>query len=795
MALFYLSIFLTFAKRLARNLYTYILNGIINIRVLNKKVLVFIIRFNKKIKEKKMEKEREFKKVTPAPIILYWDKKVQGETKRYFHNGETGEESFNLEDIVESEKSYCMLKRLSKIEFGMGLTHDEKNELLMFNTFQVDTRGVEPGVKVEWKLVNYRRYCFGVSRNKEIVWTTDKSRGASLDSYKISYSFLSNYKHDVLGYNNVLQEYAGFSNSLKVFEDFFGPVYQMSANNQIRLQSTYDMFEMLKYKEPRPKNNKKQKQLDELVHLTKKLKINIKKLKNKNSFHEQYSVLERIDTDKPCCVLRTFTLVNKSLSDFKSTKNIFNEYKFDENYNRIIRENIKSRNMVIEGARIYFYDKDVICCKPNNIGEYILVPLFKNSTNWNNTLIDYNEAVTSGTRIEYLTSILKDFKVDKIGYVIWALIDVPVLEQLHKAGYKNIVKRCIYRYDSPAENFLHLMGDMNKHNSLYKKLGLNKHQLRVFDDYLSQVSKDEDIKENILNQLKRTVLNMVTFYPTISSCNIADIDNNTFDSIFNILNNHIEYQNKIPKKYKEKDKSSLIKNLEDINIDADDIDICYRYSYDRVVRILYNNYGIKALENMKDILSESTIGYMPNGLNQDLCRYCDTFVIQEYDDYLSMAEEIENGNRLPYKFNSCAQLKEMHDTLIIIHNKQNNKGDENKFEKQLSKLEKFQYENDTCMVVAPKSSVDLVVEGNDLRHCVKSYIKRVIDGNTNIMFIRKKDEPDKPFFTVEISNNGEIEQVHGFANCNADSDPLVSGFMKDWLKTKRVSPHGYNKVR
>ncbi len=99
------------------------------------------------------------------------------------------------------------------------------------------------------------------------------------------------------------------------------------------------------------------------------------------------------------------------------------------------------------------------------------------------------------------------------------------------------------------------------------------------------------------------------------------------------------------------------------------------------------------------------------------------------------------------------------------------------------------------MVVAPNGAADLVVEGNELRHCVKSYIQKIIDGYTNVMFIRKKNEPDKPFFTVEISNDGQIEQVHGFANCNANSDPLVSDFMKDWLKTKRVSAHEYNKVR
>jgi hypothetical protein len=90
---------------------------------------------------------------------------------------------------------------------------------------------------------------------------------------------------------------------------------------------------------------------------------------------------------------------------------------------------------------------------------------------------------------------------------------------------------------------------------------------------------------------------------------------------------------------------------------------------------------------------------------------------------------------------------------------------------------------------------DLATEGNMLHHCVKSYVDRVANKTTNIMFIRKRDEKDIPFFTVEVGNSGTIEQVHGFANRNADTEPGMTNFVKKWAKAKKLKAQNFNKVR
>jgi hypothetical protein len=78
---------------------------------------------------------------------------------------------------------------------------------------------------------------------------------------------------------------------------------------------------------------------------------------------------------------------------------------------------------------------------------------------------------------------------------------------------------------------------------------------------------------------------------------------------------------------------------------------------------------------------------------------------------------------------------------------------------------------------------------------VKSYIDRVCDGRTNILFIRKKDDVTKPFFTVELTNDRVVAQVHGFANRNADTEPNMVDFVERWARNKRLKLGAFNSVR
>ena len=86
---------------------------------------------------------------------------------------------------------------------------------------------------------------------------------------------------------------------------------------------------------------------------------------------------------------------------------------------------------------------------------------------------------------------------------------------------------------------------------------------------------------------------------------------------------------------------------------------------------------------------------------------------------------------------------------------------------------------DVFKIVFPESSNDLINEGVRLRHCVSSYVDAVSEGRTNIIFIRKKDDIDEPYFTVEVSNDNAIVQIRGFGNCLPEDDNLID-FIEKW---------------
>ena len=104
-------------------------------------------------------------------------------------------------------------------------------------------------------------------------------------------------------------------------------------------------------------------------------------------------------------------------------------------------------------------------------------------------------------------------------------------------------------------------------------------------------------------------------------------------------------------------------------------------------------------------------------------------------------------------------------------------------------------------IIAPKSPKDLQIEGGTLAHCVASYVKPIINGTENIMFLRRADMPDDPFFTVEILDDGKIRQVHCYRNYDLSMEGQqkaakesgykcydkyfdIVQFLKNWAKAK-----------
>lgn len=159
-----------------------------------------------------------------------------------------------------------------------------------------------------------------------------------------------------------------------------------------------------------------------------------------------------------------------------------------------------------------------------------------------------------------------------------------------------------------------------------------------------------------------------------------------------------------------------------------------------------------------------------------------------YFDYLDMAR----NEKYDLKNSFVAfpkDVKTAHDMMVEVVNERKKREKEEKLRKQvesynelLEELKRFSFANGKYMIKIPATLREITDEGVTLHHCVGTYTKRVSEKETAILFIRKVDDPDTPFFTMEVRDN-KVIQVHGYCNCKPqpDVDEFVEKFKKKVL--------------
>ena len=61
------------------------------------------------------------------------------------------------------------------------------------------------------------------------------------------------------------------------------------------------------------------------------------------------------------------------------------------------------------------------------------------------------------------------------------------------------------------------------------------------------------------------------------------------------------------------------------------------------------------------------------------------------------------------------------------------------------------------------------------------YVDKVCSSRCAILFIRKAEKPDLPYYTLELSPKGDIVQCRGNHNCDMTDEVKV--FVKLWHET------------
>src|SRR5690606_28245488 len=119
-------------------------------------------------------------------------------------------------------------------------------------------------------------------------------------------------------------------------------------------------------------------------------------------------------------------------------------------------------------------------------------------------------------------------------------------------------------------------------------------------------------------------------------------------------------------------------------------------------------------------------------------------------DYLRMSEEL--GRKIEKYPKS---LKREHDIVMMNYSVRRDEIKNKQFIKKVTEEEykSLEYKSGTYSVIAPVEMQDLINEGNELSHCISSYVDRVIKHDCKILFLRNTKEIDKPLVSLEIINN------------------------------------------
>lgn len=553
--------------------------------------------------------------------------------------------------------------------------------------------------------------------------------------------------------------------SIKAVRRFFSDVFidwRVGATNRINDITSFIYF--LETGEIKGTKNDGQKVLDNLPKLSPLTIFDLKKnidMKdnrphNKNS---SYPVLY-IDNlgDNLGCVIRKFVVFN------------------DDNANPEI---------CFETTRVYILKDSHFYALKNNFDEWIYREREFGSKIVEGYLPEIDKEQLCGTNAYYMTDFINTIEPKYRAIAVLAASSSSIFEKLYKAGYGNLVK--YYFEMQNRESFIPLIdlsftfGDLKEDGkSLHSMIGLNKYQFdKVFSFY-----KDKSLEElercdnfySVIRSLKLIIggseekkieTNIWRNNHFLTYSSIADVDNDSFDKIYDFC-----------VRLQEKDRSTT-----------------YAYTAVEVMAKINKHYGLRTMINLTEKINML--------LNTD-----NAMDVIFYKDYISMIINNNLMDRYSPSFNDVADMRRLHDEILDY---QNNMDEEEKmrrdpkyaakvmeqnkkFKERSIFWEKLTYKDKSFAVIYPETSRDLITEGTKLRHCVKSYIDRVANGNTNILFIRRVDEIDKPFFTAEVSNNLHLVQLHGMTNRNLSTEPELKHFIKKWTKEKGLQVEDIDRV-
>ncbi len=80
---------------------------------------------------------------------------------------------------------------------------------------------------------------------------------------------------------------------------------------------------------------------------------------------------------------------------------------------------------------------------------------------------------------------------------------------------------------------------------------------------------------------------------------------------------------------------------------------------------------------------------------------------------------------------------------------------------------------------------DILEEGEELQHCIigkDTYFARMVKQESYLLFLRKKNAPQKPYYTLEVEPDGTVRQKRTYFNRQNPDIKQAEKFLLRWQK-------------
>jgi len=719
---------------------------------------------------------KEIAKNASDIIMFNYDIKLR---EYVYHNYMTGKKDRHMDNVIRTGKKYIFLSLSTTIN-GYFIYHNKKHDVLVVklaritNTKKEDIQHWEPIKESENRTNTIYESCFVFEKNGSCYIPfrpAIRNSLRKLDSEKFIDAFSSKSASSI--FEN--RDY-----SISLIRDFFGDTICSGGLNFLpvnNLSVLSDISKINEIKKNADKNIKTEKNCDlqEISIENKKKAYNIFlqtfSVDEVNYIKNYYHYYQRmIDTKK-----FKISFLDK-LSDKLSVIRIFY---IAPDVLRINKRNIPllEDDLIIDEVIRIYCSNDTFSIYKKASKEWYLCPNGLRAINFDFVLLDAPDDAITNCKLKYfkhqIEACLNSYKKieDKAEFSsqslaecvkssaeLYSSLTFSLYESFIKMGLNNLAMH----FDpnlSPKSKLKKLFGDINdKETSITKAIGIPTFMLKELDKILLEADNkaQEHLTAYTIKIMKYTYKDNIEYFESMNKEQFIELLSN-----FNNFNYwaffHFSH-------------CSVEGFIDDIK---------------NMFYILVKHNGYKNLSNcIKDLLKVSqNMKYL---------------FLHHLKDYITMSDIIlENNEEIRCKFNTAEDFKNSHDYIVAIYNlKSNEKKNEEyteKFKKRISSWKKYVYSDDTYSIIYPECYLDIANEGITLHHCVKSYIDSVVEGKTNILFIRKNEQLDKPFFTLEIRDN-TVRQCHGFANCKTDTVEGLDDFLKKYCENKKIKYTNGNSV-